>query len=329
MLWGALLAACIAACGRSDKSATVVKEIAAPVGHFCADSAYQYIADQVAFGPRVPGSAAHEACKEYLIAKLRTFAPDSIYEQHGMVTAYDGTVLPVTNIIAVYGKNKSRRVMLAAHYDTRPWADRESDDESRNTPIDGANDGGSGVAVLMEIARNFSIRPPEVGVDLAFFDVEDYGRPDFYGGDNSVRDDGWCLGSRFWSENPVPYGVNNMPVYGILLDMVGGRDAQFHYEYFSQRDGITPTIKVWSEAERIGHGDRFPRIVGTPVTDDHLNMINVGIPTTDIIENASERTGGFPATWHTHNDNLSNISLPTLQAVGETVLSVIYRENGE
>lgn len=294
---------------------------AAVIGNFNADSAYRYIAEQVTFGPRVPGTAAHDSCASYIIRKMQQFGVDTMMVQRATVTAFDGTALPMTNIIAGFNPKARHRILLAAHYDTRPWADRDPDPANHNRPIPGANDGGSGVGVLLEIARNLQMRPADVGVDLAFIDCEDYGNAN-----TNVVGDGYCLGSKYWMENRAPYYPENRPVYGILLDMVGGRDACFHYEYFSQENAQTPTIKVWSEANALGYSNIFIRSVGAAVNDDHVVLTNAGIPTTNIIESANRVTGSFPPTWHTMSDNMDNIDPATLEAVGRTVLNVVYKE---
>ncbi|MDE6207945.1 MAG: M28 family peptidase, partial [Muribaculaceae bacterium] len=294
------------------------------IGHFSADSAYRNIAQQVAFGPRVPGTEAHRQCKDYIVSELMRYGVDSVLVQEAEVTAFNGDRLPIYNIIAGFNTNRTarRRVLLVAHWDTRPWADQDLDVSKRSKPIDGANDGASGVGVLLEIARNLGQLKPSIGVDLLFVDAEDYGRNSGFE-DNS---ESWCLGTQYWVSHMIPYREDNLPYYGILLDMVGGRDAKFHYEYFSQQEARTPTIKVWSEAERLGFGDIFVREVGGAVTDDHVFITNAGIPTTDIIESNNPVTSSFNPTWHTTDDRLENIDRRTLDAVGKTVLNVVYKE---
>lgn len=290
------------------------------IGSFNADSAYNHIARQVEFGPRVPGTPGHANCRQYILDCLEAYAADTVLIQDAEVEAYTGDILPITNIMARYNPGKDRRVLLVAHWDTRPWADNEPDQARRLQPIDGANDGGSGVGVLLEIARNFSLRDPEIGVDLLFVDAEDYGNTSGF----SNNDDTWCLGSRYWVEN-MPYdGV--LPAYGILLDMVGGKNARFHHEMYSLNAAQSPTIKIWSEAKHLGYDDIFLNSPGGAVIDDHVVISEAGIPTTDIIESLNERTGTFPSTWHTHLDDLSNIDTRSLEAVGNTVLNVIYKE---
>ena len=293
------------------------------LGEFNADSAYNHIARQVAFGPRVPGTQGHSDCRDYIIECLKAAKADSIIVQNGTVKAFDGTTLPISNIIAGYNISTPRRILLIAHWDTRPWADKEDKAEERHQPIDGANDGASGVGVLLEIARNLAKKAPNVGVDLLFVDAEDYGDNSGFGDNENT----WCLGTQYWVNNGmIPYHNDNLPVYGILLDMVGGRNARFHYEYFSQENAPTPTVKVFGEAARLGHGDKFIRTIGGAVTDDHIFITQAGIPTTDIIETLNVETSSFPPTWHTLDDNLDNIDKGTLKAVGETVLNVVYKE---
>lgn len=292
------------------------------LGKFDADSAYTFVAQQVAFGPRVPGTPGHTACRDWIVDKLRSYGADSIIVQNATVTAFNGDCLPISNIIAQFNKLVQRRILLVAHWDTRPWADECPDPERRNEPIPGANDGASGVAVLLEIARNLAMEHPNAGVDLFFTDAEDYGKST--GFDNN--EETWCLGTQYWVKNMTPYTPDNLPVYGILLDMVGGKDARFHQEAFSQTNARTITDKVWSEAQWAGHADRFIPKVGGAVVDDHIFLSRAGIPTTDIIECNSQATSTFPISWHTHNDNLSNISPRTLLAVGQTVLNIVYKE---
>lgn len=302
--------------GSEDSVKTLV------LGEFSADSAYMFIEKQVAFGPRVPGTPEHEACADYLISELKRLGVDTMYVQKGEVTAFDGTVLPITNIIASFCPQNLRRILLVAHWDTRPWADNETSAENRAKPVLGANDGASGVGVLLEIARNLAAHKPNVGVDILFVDAEDYG--DNYG--FNEKKETWCLGTQYWTKHMKPYSIDNLPVYGILLDMVGGKDARFHYEHFSKENAAGITFKLWSEAKLLKHDDVFVRAMGGAVTDDHLFLTDAGIPTTDVIETVNQETGSFPPTWHTLNDNMDNISKHTLKAVGETVLNVIYKE---
>lgn len=288
---------------------------------FNADSAYRNVKAQVDFGPRVPGSEGHARCAEYLVSELERYGADSIIEQKTVVTAYNGDKLPINNIMGQYNKDAKKRVLLLAHWDTRPWADQEEAKEDRQRPILGANDGGSGVGVLLEIARCLQSKKPAVGVDILFVDAEDYGKMDGWG-NNDVT---WCLGSQYWIKN-LPYTAENLPIYGILLDMVGGKDAKFNREYGSQQLASNIVDKVWSAARASGFGDVFVNELGGSVIDDHVFMNQANIPCIDIIESLHPATRSFNPTWHTLDDNMSNIGRSSLKAVGQTVLNVIYQE---
>jgi len=289
---------------------------------FSADSAYSYVERQVSFGPRVPGSEAHEACREWLVAKLGTLA-DTVTVTGTPVKAWDGNTLPVRNIFARFNPLSPSRILLLAHYDTRPWADHDPDEGKRLMPFDGANDGASGVGILLEIARNLSNEAPEIGVDILLTDMEDYGARD--DSPATYEEDTWCLGSQQFAEN-LPYTAANAPRMGILLDMVGGKNAKFHQEYFSARYAQKPTAKVWAMAKKLGLDNRFPSSEGGSINDDHIPLIRAGIPTTDIIESKNPATDSFNPTWHTHADNMENIDKTTLGDIGRVVLNVIYSE---
>lgn len=296
-------------------------------GAFSADSAYGYVARQVLFGPRVPGTGAHKECGDWLAEKLMSFGADTVMLIGSEVTTWDGTTVPVRNILARFrgaSKHQTPPILLAAHYDTRPWADHDSDPAAREYPFDGANDGASGVGVILEIARNIGIERPATGIDILFTDVEDYGAREGH----AVSDDTWCLGSRQFAEYVFNNAASLMPLprWGILLDMVGGRDARFPREYFSTQIAPTPTAIIWDMAGRMGLRGRFPVRIGGAITDDHIPLSQAGIPTADIIESDNPHTGSFPPTWHTTADNIDNIDAATLSDVGRVVLNVIYNE---
>lgn len=321
----ALMAAASTACGsRAPETTDPAKTPTATTAHdFSADSAYGYVAQQVAFGPRVPGTAAHAQCRQWLADKLAEAGADTVEIIGEPATASDGTTVEVRNILGRFNSDNKRRILLLAHYDSRPWADHDPDPSNRRTPIDGANDGASGVAVLLEIARQIGMCPPGVGVDILLTDVEDYGT--HAESTDSDNEDSWCIGSAQFAGN-LPYRSDEVPYMGILLDMVGGADARFPMELFSAHYAQAPTAKVWSAASRLGLEKRFPSRRGGAITDDHLPLIRAGIPVTDIIESANPSTGSFPPTWHTLADNLSNIDPSTMADVGMTVLEVIYSE---
>lgn len=287
---------------------------------FNADSAYEFTARQVAMGPRVPGTNAHSRCREYIIGNMEAYGADTVFTQQATVKAFDGTQLPMHNIMARFNTKASRRILIAAHYDTRPWADEDKDETQRKKPIDGANDGASGVAVAMELARNIGKQSPGIGVDFLFTDVEDYGSHD----EDDPEGTSWALGSQYWADH-CPYTPLQRPFYGILLDMVGGHDAYFYREYFSERYAPWVNAKIWGAASAEGIG-RFIDQPNGGVTDDHIFITKAGIPCVDIIECANAATGSFPKTWHTMDDNMENIDRATLGDVGRTLMRVIYTE---
>ncbi|MDE7411849.1 MAG: M28 family peptidase [Paramuribaculum sp.] len=300
---------------------TLVHAVSTPV--FDADSAYSHVARQVAFGPRVPGSDANRLCREYLVGEFKAYGADTVLTQSFEATAWDGKRLPLVNIMASYNPDAAKRIVIAAHYDTRPWADNEADPQSRFKPIDGANDGASGVGVIMELARLMGMQSPRVGVDLLLVDGEDYGWSEEIA-DIPVKDsdETWCLGSRYWAKN-MPYKSAVRPAYGVVLDMVGGTDARFHREILSDYFARDIVDKLWAAAARAGASDRFVNQPGSSVNDDHIPLNQAGIPTVDVIE---YRQGGFSPTWHTHADNLANIDPATLGAVGQAICELIYNE---
>lgn len=288
---------------------------------FDADTAYSYIARQVAMGPRVAGSRANEMCSELIISELERHGADTVFTQSGNVRAYTGEILPIKNVMASFNSSAPKRILLVAHYDTRPWADSDPVEENRIHPIPGANDGGSGVGVILEIARQLGKHTPNIGVDMLFVDAEDYGQS----GGFSNHDSSWALGTQYWVDH-IPYTQESLPSYAILLDMVGGIGAKFHREFFSNRYAPQIVDRVWSIAAASGYGDRFVNLNGGSVIDDHVFVNKAGIPTIDIIESKHDATGTFSPTWHTLDDDMDNIDRSTLKAVGQTVLNVIYNE---
>lgn len=289
---------------------------------FNADSAYLFIERQVALGPRVPGTQAHVQCGDYLVAKLKEFGA-VVVEQQADVTHYNGQNIRLRNIIGSYNNDAKNRLLLFAHWDSRPFADEESDPEKQSQAILGADDGGSGVGVLLEIARQLQQNPLEIGVDIIFFDLEDWGQPSF--SSDWVQGDWWCIGSKYWSEQPhiEDYKAN----YGILLDMVGSANATFLKEGYSLQYASNVVDKIWSTAVKLGYSSYFLPQRGGYITDDHLPVNqHHRAPSANIINLKQDTRTGFAPHWHTQRDDMRNIDRNTLKAVGQTVMEVIYTE---
>ncbi|GAA4350536.1 M28 family peptidase [Hymenobacter saemangeumensis] len=298
----------------------------APV--FNADSAYAFTAKQVAFGPRVPNTKAHQACGDYLVARFKGWGL-KVKEQPFQAMTFDGTMLRARNIIAQYQPQAARRVAIFAHWDTRPWAD--ADPNKKNAPLDGASDGASGVAVALEMARILAAQPdslaPAVGVDFILFDAEDWGHDS--GTQQNLKNqlegagDSWCLGSQYWAKNLVPAGYK--AEYGVLFDMVGARGAKFSREELSRNSARQALDKIWNTAARLGYTDYFLFQDSPGITDDHVYTNQAGIPTVDIIDHLPNNPNQyFPNYHHATTDNMDVIDRKTLKAVGQTVTQVLY-----
>lgn len=270
-------------------------------------------------------SEAHERCGEWIVSKFRQFGCQ-VETQKADLNGYDGTILKNTNIIAHYNPQASTRILLCAHWDSRPWADNDPDSANWRKPVMAANDGASGIAVMLEIARQLQADKklnPQIGVDFVCFDTEDWGTPQWA----DVQDDGdsWALGAQYWSENkPSDY----QPRYGILLDMVGGQGAQFYREGMSMQYASSVVHKVWRAARQAGYGSFFPKSDGGMITDDHIPVNQKAkIPTIDIIPYYPDcQQSSFGPTWHTVNDDMAHLDKNTLKAVGQTIIQVLYTE---
>lgn len=305
---------------------------AAPKKHvtvpkFVGDSAYYFVKAQCDFGPRVPGTMAHQQCAEWMITTLNDYC-DTVYVQDFKTRIYDGKVIDGKNIIATFNPNARKRLVIASHWDSRPYADNDPDEANWKKPIDGANDGASGCGIMMEMARVMKTHriDDNIGIDFVFFDLEDYGSPKWM--DDSQRNDlSWGLGSQYWSKKPHIEGYT--AYYGILLDMVGAANPRFPKEYYSQGNSAWVLNKVWRIARDMGYDEAFTNELGDPINDDHIYMIHyAGIPTIDIIHlvGDEDRTSCFFPYWHTVNDNIENIDVKTLQMVGNVMMKVVYNE---
>ncbi len=283
---------------------------------FNVDSAFAMVEDQVQLGPRNPNSQGHKRAQQYYLEKLSRYAgANNVFVQRFEQAGYEGDTLNLANIIAAFNTQSSDRIMLCAHWDTRPRAERADSDTSR--AILGADDGASGTAVLLELARIFSENPPPIGVDIVLFDGEDYGRE----GDI----DNYFLGSRYWSNNPPVQGYQ--PRFAILLDMVGGRGAEFPKEGYSMQYAPSLVSEIWRIADQKGYDTLFVDRKGATISDDHyITNTIANIPTIDIIRHTVGPNGQaeFAPYWHTHRDSLDIIDRDVMDAVGEVLTELIY-----
>ena len=326
ILIGAMLTVAMACTGHGNRTASSAPgrnsspTTSLDAVDFNADSAYSHVARQVEMGPRIPGTPSHGKCVEYIISHLQACSPDTIIVQQATVDNHRGGSVDVKNILARYNMGTPHRVLLLAHYDTRPWADNDPDAANHTQPVPGANDGASGVGVLLELARLMSEQSPSTGVDILFVDAEDAG--------DDNNEESWCVGTQAWLATN-PYNGTARPVYAILLDMVGGEGAVFRREIVSDYFARNVNDRIWAVAAASGYADRFVNASGGGVTDAHVFVNRAGIPTVDIIDAAHPATGSFPPTWHTVADDINSISKETLKAVGQTVANVIYSEKTE
>ncbi len=291
---------------------------------FNADSAYAFTAQQVAFGPRIPGSKAHKACAVWIITKLKQYGA-TVIEQNFTANIYDGRNLPSKNIIGSINPTATKRILLTAHWDTRWVADKDS--VNKDKPLDGASDGASGAAVMLEIARSIHAEAlkPNVGIDFIFFDAEDYGETDDFPGNHDPKS--WCLGSQYWAKNK--HIANYSAYYGILFDMVGAKGAEFPFEMGSKMYASDVFTNVWHIGNRLGYSHYFLEQEGANITDDYVAVAETAkIPMIDILDfRVSNGQHDFGSYHHTHADNMSVIDKNTLKAVGQTTLQVLYQED--
>lgn len=281
------------------------------IHEFEGEKAFKLLVDQVSFGPRVPNTYAHEQCLNFLEAELRKYA-DETKLQKFIDIGYDNQTLKLTNIIASFKPNAAKRILLCAHWDSHPWASQDSNIQNRNKPIPGANDGASGVAVLLEIARILKSNPPIIGVDIVLFDGEDYAKA------NDIN--GYLRGSKYFAKNlSLPF----TPAYGILLDMIGDSQLEIPKEGYSMRYAPDIVQKVWAAAKDLNIS-YFVDEIGQEIIDDHLPLNQVGIKTINLIDfNYPDATNKY---WHTLQDTPDKCSEESLEAVGKVLLHIIYHE---
>lgn len=306
---------------KSDETATSdVKPVELNIPNFSPDSAYNHIEKQLSFGFRTPGSIGQKNCANWLELQLKQYC-DTVYRQSVTVKGGDGKSLPCINLIGSINPNAKRRILLLTHWDSRPWADE--DDSAKTKPILAADDAASGVGVLIELSRQIQLQKisPDLGIDIFFTDVEDYGKTEW-------GEDSYCLGTQYWARNPHVAGYT--ADFGILLDMVGAKGATFPMEGISAQYAGEIQRNVYQAAHRAGYSSYFPFVQGGGITDDHkyVNEL-IKIPTIDIININANSNQVFKPHWHTHDDNMNIIDRATLKAVGQTLLQVIYEASAQ
>lgn len=287
---------------------------------FNADSAYVFCREQCNFGPRVMNTSAHAQCAAYIISKFSSYGLQ-VTEQDYVLPAFNGTPLESKNIIASLHPEATDRILLCAHWDSRPWADNDPNDDNHTKPVMGANDGASGVAVMIELARLLTTSnriPSTLGIDFLCLDAEDYG--------SDGNEDSWALGAQYWAKNP--HKKDYKAHFGILLDMVGGKGSHFYREILSDHFASWVVDDVWDAAAASGNSSLFVNTSGFAVTDDHKPLnITAHIPTIDIIAYYPDCTqSSFGPYWHTIYDTMENIDKNVLKAVGGTLTVVLLRQ---
>ena len=325
LIGGAIVTLALSACGGKTKSETrsadTIALAACPT--FSASNAMRHIQAQCDFGPRVTGSEASRLCGDYIAAQFRQYGA-TVEEQTAEVTTWDGSKLMARNITARTNPDTPDRILLCAHWDSRPWADNDPDEANHHTPVLAANDGASGVAVMLELCRLLQTQPLSVGVDMVCFDAEDMGTPQWAEAE-TYESATWCLGSAAWAQAALEAGYQAR--YGVLLDMVGGRGTTFSREQHSMRFAQPIVSVFWQLAGQLGYRPFFPLTDGGYVTDDHVNVNAIaGIPCIDIIPYCQDGPSSFGPTWHTIHDTPDNIDPNVLEAVGQTLTQLIYNE---
>lgn len=278
---------------------------------FDGERAYELLKKQVEFGPRVPGTEAHDACAKFISSSLKPYGCRVNVQEFSRTVS--GKTVRMKNIVAHFGHTTGKWVLLAAHWDSRPMADCEVNAAKRKQAIPGANDGASGVAVLLELARMFGRHKPNVGVVMVFFDGEDYGQ---------TSSDMFLGSTEFASDVAKNAGIDGKPIkidYGILLDMVGDKDLRVCQEMNSLQAAREVVEKVWRKAEDLGYGKIFMPEMKYSISDDHIPLIRAGVECIDVIDFEY-------GPWHTLDDTPDKCSADSLKAVGQVTAAVVYTE---
>ena len=274
------------------------------VREFKGTTAFSYVEKQLSFGPRIPNTPGHEKMGDWLLTTLRARA-DTVTVQDFSWTTKKGAKLRMRNFFARFRPQATDRVLFLAHWDTRPFADKSENLGQQRMPVPGANDGASGVAVLLGLADALKATPPTIGVDLLFVDGEDYG---------SFEDSTETLiGARYFAKH-LPPGYTTL--YAVLFDMVGDKDLQFYQEGYSMASAPEVVQRVWQTAERLGYSKVFIARAGQTLIDDHVPLQQAGIRAIDVID------FDFPY-HHTTEDTLDKVSAESLQIVGDVAVALV------
>jgi len=319
----ALLQGCVDSPTQKPAQTVTTPKPRVKIPAFNKDSAYVHIEKQLSFGTRVPGTPTHKACKDWMVQKFKSYGAEVI-EQDFMANIYTGDSWESTNIIAQFNPQHKDRIILSAHWDTRFIGEEDPDTKMKDKPIPGADDGGSGTGVLIEIGRILKENPIDLGVDIILWDAEDQGNRE---GDGSAASNKlWCLGSQYWSNNK--HKKNYRAKWGINLDMIGAKGPTFCKDEASYTYAGVLLDKVWSLAQNMGYSDMFLNEDSGGLMDDHVYVNQIGkIPMIDIINQPKESKTGFMRCWHTHCDDISIIDKRSLRVVGQVVTAVIYKES--
>jgi glutaminyl-peptide cyclotransferase len=281
---------------------------------FDGNNAYEQVDAQVKFGPRDPGSKGHQQTLKYIENILKKYT-NNVEFQNFTYPGYDSTTLQLTNIIAKFNPEKKNRIMFFAHWDTRPRAEHATKPALKDKPILGANDGASGCGVLLELARILKDNKIDYGIDLVFLDGEDYGK------EHDLNN--FCLGAKYFAAH---YPTDKLPAFGVLLDLVGDKQAVFEREGSSDKFAPGVVSLIWGVAQQL-NTTVFSQEGGSEIYDDHIPLNQAGLITADIID--ADLVGADTPVkrrnyWHSENDNMENISKDTLQQLGDVLTYLIY-----
>ena len=274
---------------------------------FDAATSMQYIQTQLSFGPRIPGSPGHRQAGDWIVEQMRARA-DTVFVQEWTHVTADGDSLPMRNIFARFNPTAQQRILYLAHWDTRPISDQESDQAQRALPVPGANDGASGVALLIGVADALKANPPQIGVDLLFVDGEDFG--------NFSSNTDVLIGSKYFAQNlPSP---DYRPLFGVLWDMIGDANLRIYQEGYSMQRAPEVVQRVWQTAADLGYHEYFVSTGGISITDDHIPLLDAGLRVINVIDI------DYPA-HHTSRDTFDKVSQESMQIVGNLAMEIIRR----